>query len=180
MLLPLAFAVCAAVGCDDEIGPAPVPCDKGEWTPTSADAGASEPQVYAICSQEEVDLFAGYTSIAGVHLQIGFATADEHDAQLCPGGGASPTHITNLDALGCVESIEGALAISYTDLLDNLDGLAKLSSLTEGHFGWDLYIHDNAALPMCEAENLRTQLHAAGWNGNAIIERNYGGGTCDE
>ena len=45
--------------------------------------------------------------------------------------------------------------------------------------GGNISIHDNAALPTCEATAMVSQLVALGWNGMSNTSGNDEGGVCD-
>jgi hypothetical protein len=158
-------------GCREDEGSEPLTCDLGLLVAT-----ASTEDYVLVCSQQDVDELANYTAIAGANVVIGFATEEDHATLYCPEGG---DHITSLKQLGCLERIEGALAISWLDQLESLEGLEGLVELDTGHFGWDLKINDNPLLPTCEAERLVQQLQAAGWTGTPLIENNNDSATCD-
>jgi hypothetical protein len=172
LVLGVVFAVSLlACGCDEEPAEEPA-CDLGQWNP-----GIEADQDAVLCSQEHVDQLAGYTALIGANrFVIGFASEEDHETLHCPGG---TSHITSLAGLECLQSVDGALAISFVDQLESLDGLENLLYLDEGHFGWDLKITDNPLLPTCEAEQLVAQLQAAGWAGKILIENNNDAATCD-
>jgi hypothetical protein len=159
------------VGCREDEGPEPLACDLGLLVVT-----ASTEDYLLVCSQQDVDELASYTSIAGANVVFGFATEEDHTDLYCPEGG---DHITSLKQLGCLERIEGAMAISWLDQLESLEGLENLIELDSGHFGWDLKITDNPLLPTCEAEQLVLQLQNAGWTGTPLIENNNDSATCE-
>jgi hypothetical protein len=167
----LLVCFCAwASGCDED-QKQELACDRGVWFPVV------ETGEYAVvCSQQGIDDLAGYTAIDGVNVVIGFRTEEDYEALYCPGGGE---HITSLASLSCLQTVEGALAISHLDFLESLEGLESLTYLVEGHFGWDLKVTDNPLLPTCEAEQLVAQLQAAGWQGTPLIENNNDAATCE-
>ena len=172
LLLALVVGVAgSAAGCRDDGGPEPLACDLGLLVPT----GLTE-DYKLVCSQQDVNELANYTAIGGANLVIGFATEEDHATLFCPEGGE---HITSLRKLACLERIEGALAISWLDQLESLEGLENLIELDTGHFGWDLKINDNPMLPTCEAEKLVLQLQNAGWTGTPLIENNNDSATCE-
>lgn len=171
MPVVLVAVLCALAASCDEDAPEGIKCDQGLLVPT----GLTE-DYKLLCSQQNVDELVGFTSIAGANIVIGFATEEDHANLFCPGGGE---HITSLSKLVCLQTIEGALAISYLDHLESLEGLENLTSVDQGHFGWDLKITDNPLLPTCEAEQLVQQLQAAGWNGTPLIENNNDAATCE-
>lgn len=174
IVLALTLAVASGgvfAGCREDEGEEPLTCDLGLFVAT-----ASTEDYVLLCSQEDVDELANYTSIAGANVVIGFATEEDHSILFCPEGG---NHITSLKKLGCLERIEGALAISWLDQLESLEGFESLVELDSGHFGWDLKINDNPLLPTCEAERLVQQLQANDWNGTPLIENNNDAATCE-
>jgi len=171
LTLLAAVAVALVPGCRDDAETEKLTCDLGLLMPS----GLTE-DYKLLCSQQNVDELANYTSIAGANIVFGFATEEDHEALFCPGAG---DHITSLKKLGCLETVDGALAISYLDHLESLDGLENLVSLVQGHFGWDLKINDNPLLPTCEAERLVQQLQANGWTGTPLIENNNDAATCE-
>jgi len=82
--------------------------------------------------------------------------------------------LQNVDGLRNLETVAGALTISNNASLQDLEGLNSLTSLGE-----TLTITYNSSLPQEEAERIRDNLIANGWEGTAEIHHNGTGENYD-
>lgn len=83
--------------------------------------------------------------------------------------------LDNVDGLINLTSITDDLYIYQNDTLSNLAGLANLTSLG----GDRLWILNNPMLPNCEAEELIERLQANGFSGEVMISGNDMTATCE-
>lgn len=136
----------------------------------------------AINSSSDIELLAGYSTIAG-NLSI------------------QNSDLVGLNGLGCLTQIDGFLKVQHNDALidlkalanlerigNHLDiqhnealtkiGLKSLSYLGNKNKGLLKIIH-NPNLPQCYAEELRDQLRSHGWTRNDNVHHN-GDGPCHE
>jgi hypothetical protein len=81
--------------------------------------------------------------------------------------------LVSLRGLENLASVGGDLEVSENGVLASVLDLVSLTNV-----GGSLTIVRNPLLPQCEAEGLRDQLRAEGWDGEATINGNFPGGTC--
>ena len=138
-LLGILVVALIVIGCQ-HVGPVEeyiTPDDTD--TDTDTDTGCTKGEYngyFHLLTQADLVMLAGYTSLAG-HLSI--------NCPECP----------DLDALGCLTSVDGYLNIFGNNELTDLDGLNGLTSVTNG----GVHIYFNASLPDCEACSFLSQLN---------------------
>jgi hypothetical protein len=135
-------------------------------------------------SLERIDGLAGLTSVASLMIINGndaLVSLDGLDA-ITEVGWILQIHdnatLVDLAGLGSLQAVGGTLSIHGNATLGHL-GLGSLVSLGES-YDPDLLVTQNQQLPTCEAEALRDQLQAAGWEGEWSIAGNDDEATCEE